>query len=136
MTRRALSLALISVLLGATGCASTTVNGAPEAPVLQSIVEAPLPSTTTEQLGEMVEITTSLGQLIADGKEADAMARLEALWIAAAPTVAELGPATGREIEHQLTLVRRGVDRNRPADTDKASRNLNVVISDYLAEHP
>jgi hypothetical protein len=135
--RRQVSAFLIALTtLVATGCAATTVNGAPQEPVLQSIVEAPVPATTSEQLAEMVQITTSLGQLITDGKEADAMARLEELWVAAAPTVTELGPATGREIEHQLTLVRRGVDRNRPADTDKASRNLNVVITDYLAEHP
>jgi hypothetical protein len=124
------------VVVALAGCGTTVVNSEPAPLPLQEVVDAPIPATTNEQLVEMVELTSGLGQLIADGDEQDAFARINQLWATAAPTVEDLEPKVGREIVHQLELIQRGVDRNRPADTDKASRNLGVVVDDYLAKHP
>jgi hypothetical protein len=128
--------ALVGVIvLGACGTTTTTAVDT-EASSATPLAAAPLPTSTNEQLLEMVQLTTNLGQLIADGDDAEAVARLEALWVEASPVVANLEPALGREVEHQLGIIRTGVERNRPADTDKAARNLERVVASYVEQHP
>jgi hypothetical protein len=95
-----------------------------------------LPSNTASQLTELVALATSIGDLIADGDPDAQLARIDALWAAARGDVESNEPSLGREFVHQLELLHTGVDKNRPADADKAARNLDAVAHTFVERHP
>ena len=65
-----------------------------------------------------------------DGDDA-ALARIEALWAVAAPQIEEAHPDLAPDFGAALALVRRSVERRRPADADKAANNLRTLIEAY-----
>lgn len=140
MTRSALLPGVLAGLLGLAGCATTTDSSASSTTTAggDTATARPLPAGVAAQLGEIVDLATGLGNEIAEAgsTEDDQLAEVQAIWEVAGPTISETEPALFREFEHQLAILAGGVDKNRPADADKAARNLSVVAEAYLAAHP
>ena len=69
--------------------------------------------------------------LVDNDGQREALARIDALWAEAQPEIAEDRPDLLRGFEVVIELVRRSVERRRPADADKAHKNLLVLIAAY-----
>ncbi|MCE2764186.1 MAG: hypothetical protein LW627_06685 [Ilumatobacteraceae bacterium] len=67
----------------------------------------------------------------ASGKEA-VLAEIEALWNAAETEVTALSPESAESIGRMVDLARTAVERNRPADADKAAKFAGTVIDELL----
>ncbi len=59
------------------------------------------------------------------------MARIEALWALIRPAVDTERPELLGAFDTVIDLVRSSVERRRPADADKADKNLAVLIVAY-----
>ena len=142
MTRRALwvaGVAAFAALAVLPGCKTTIVDESTEstAPSAASpTTTIPMPATAGARLAEIVELATGLGDLIVDGGDRAVLDRIDALWAASSAEVGDVEPALGREVVHQLALLHLGVERNRPAEADKATQNLTAVLQAYLERQP
>lgn len=121
-------------------CAPTVVEdttpSTATAPPNATTSTVPLPSTAVARIEQIVELSRGLGNLIVDGGDDEVIERIDALWAASEGEVGDREPALGREIVHQLALLHLGVERNRPAEADKASQNLAAVLQAYLERQP
>ena len=134
-------VALIALVAGSlAGCASTTIDTSVSTTIAGSgtTSTAPLPIAAGSDLQQMVELATGLGDLIAAGGTDDdeALTRIHALWDNTGSTLDDNDPPLFREVEHQLGLLDIAVEKHRPADADKAARNLGSVVTTYLDRHP
>lgn len=140
--RAALRVCLVAGVVALAGCATTTDSSAPSTTAVgDTAAPAPVPATPVDlpaQLDQIVALATGMGDEIAeDGSvEDDQLLEVQTIWDAAGPTIGETDPALFREFEHQLAILAGGVEKNRPADADKAAKNLAVVSEAYLAKHP
>ena len=102
--------------------------------------------TTTQPVGTVDELLirlstamNSLSTLIGpdqSGKtpagRGEQLALIEALWSAVDGHVMDIDPAAADSLGRMVTLAQTAVDRNRPADADKAARFARQVIDDFL----
>ena len=65
-----------------------------------------------------------------DGQH-EALARIEELWSGLRPEIAEQRPDLLEGFDAVIQLIRRSVERRRPADADKAHKNLLTLIAAY-----
>ncbi len=132
MRHRAVIVAsVLTGLLGATACSPTTIVDTSSSTTVAVGPDGSTPVTTIvdgDPLEEMVRLTLGLGNEIVDGDSKSRLATIGELWAGARPSVDDIDPALGREIDHQLELITTAVDRKRPADADKAARNLATVV--------
>jgi hypothetical protein len=131
---------LIVVLLGlmATGCATTidesfvTVPGTDPAEV--STTTSTLPSGSAADL--LPVLLTEAADMSRRVRESDgdreALERINALWDASSLEVGRSNPALLGSFEGQLDMLGRAVQFNRPADADKAYRNLDALVDAVL----
>lgn len=128
--RRLLAGAAACVALVA--CATTTVDTA-ETPSSAS----PSATTTTSPSGTVGELldrllteVAALSERVVENEgDEPALARVEGLWAAAEPDVSAARPDLLPDFGAAMELVRRSVERRRPADADKAANNLRVLIA-------
>jgi copper chaperone CopZ len=133
--------ALIVLLLGltATGCATTideslaTVPGTDPAEVNTTTTTLPAGSATVllpVLLTEAADLSRRVRE--SDG-DREALERINALWDATSLEVGRSNPELLGSFEGQLDMLRRAVQFNRPADADKAYRNLDALVDAVLA---
>jgi hypothetical protein len=125
-------LALIAVATLA-ACESTIAPEATSPPPGASSAETAFVAegTTAELLALLLDDSRRLSETIVDGDgDAELLARIDATWEAAAPGVEEVAPSLVDDFERAIELMHSGVTRRRPADADKASRNLEVLIAE------
>lgn len=137
-------LAVLGAVLGAVaGCAPTTYD----ATIVTSTSAAPTttePSGSVEDLlGRLSESMGSLSGFIGPDQsgrtpagKADQLALIESLWSAVRLDVLDADPEAGDSLDRMVSLARTAVERNRPADADKAARFAGQVIDDYLTRLP
>ena len=121
------------------GCAPTTYD-ASEGTTIPSLVTTTLPSgPASELLPRLSEAMKSLSSYIgpnASGKTAagknDVLAEIEVLWSAVETEVSDSSPGTAESLGRMVDLARTAVERNRPADADKAAKFAGEVIREYL----
>lgn len=120
-------------------CAPTTYDTS----IATSTTSAP---TNTEPTGTVEELlgrlSTAMGSLSSyigpdqSGRtpagKIDQLALIESLWSAVRDAVLARDSDAGDSLERMVTLARTAVERNRPADADKAARFAGQVIDDYL----
>ena len=115
----------------------TSVTTAPPSVIVTTISPVNPNAPVADLLTEMTMLMLGLDFAISDGPDARAvMARIEALWDAAEPTVRSTALDSAPDFEQAMALARTGVDRNRPADASKAYKILAAVTADYLADNP
>ena len=132
------SLGLALVLgVGITGCGTTVIEDAGTTVVTdQTTTTTDLPATVDGRFAEIVLLSTGLGNLIVDGGDGEVIDRIDALWAASSADVASVDPGLGRDVTHQLELLHVAVERNRPADADKSSRNLAELLQTFRDRNP
>ncbi len=144
--RRALPIAVAvaaSVALGtlATGCAATTIDaGAPTTTVsVQTTTTLALPVGMPATLAELQADALRLGDLIAaptGQSDARLLERMQLLWTTISGQVKDADPDLFDDIEREMRRIATAVTRKRPADADRAARDLETLIPAFLAEHP
>ena len=127
------SCALAVALLAA--CSPTTYDSTADTkPDHTATTTTTLPSgTATELLAELLAEVQSLPERVmnADGDGA-AATRIEQLWAAVQPEVAAQRPDLVSDFEFVVRRCRAAADRNRPADADRAFKNLDTLVRAYL----
>ncbi|MFM7756614.1 MAG: hypothetical protein ACKOA6_12770 [Actinomycetota bacterium] len=140
MNARILSAALTALAItGSMACAPTTYD----ASVSTSSTAAP---TTTQPSGSVEELLGRLATAMGDlstyigpdqsgrtpAGKAEQLALIEALWSAVETEVTSEDSAAADSLGRMVDLARTAVERNRPADADKAARFAGQVIEEYL----
>ncbi|HEU4840018.1 MAG TPA: hypothetical protein VFT09_01200 [Ilumatobacteraceae bacterium] len=107
---------------------ATTVASAPATTVFVAT------GSTPELLAAIsAEVALLSEKLVDNDGQRDALARIEAQWAVARPTVATDRPELLDGFDAAIAQVRRSVERRRPADADKAAKNLATLIAAYQA---
>ena len=110
--------------------AATTV-GPDGAPPTTAFVPT---GSTAELLGQLTAETATLSDRIIENEgQREALARIEVLWALIRPTIETEREELLRGFDTVVDLVRRSVERRRPADADKAHKNLLTLIVAYEA---
>ena len=134
MIRRVLVGAATALALGSlSACGPTTYDesaATTEAPATAAVAPA---GTTSELLELMLAEVAGLGAKVAansgDGAAAD---RIEALWAAVADDIEATRPELVEDFLFVVSRAREAADRNRPADADRAYKNLQILVDAYL----
>ena len=89
-------------------------------------------STAADPLAALSAETAALSAALIDNDgQREALARIEELWGGLRPEIAEQRPDLLEGFDAVIQLVRRSVERRRPADADKAHKNLLTLIAAY-----
>ena len=83
----------------------------------------------------MLDEVEHLAQRVVD-RDGDGAAatRIEQMWAAIEPTVTLERPELVSGFDFVVRRCRAAADRNRPADADRAFRNLESLVKSYLDE--
>ena len=128
------------VCIGALGvallaaCSPTTYDSTADTKPEHTATTTTLPSgSAADLLAEMLAEVQRLPQRVmnADGDGA-AATRIEQLWAAVQPEVAAQRPDLVSDFEFVVRRCRAAADRNRPADADRAFKNLDTLVLAYL----
>jgi hypothetical protein len=126
----------LAAMCGATACATTIDSSLATTTTLAS-----QSTTTTLPVGDaatllpqLLEEASTLSRRVRqnDG-DRDALERMDALWAASRSEVGSTAPELLGSFDGQLALAGRAVQYNRPADADKAYRNLTALVDSFLA---
>lgn len=130
MLRRAPILAL--ALAAATACAPTTYD-ASVATTAASTTTTTIPAGSVEDaLDAMLAEVSTLGRKVEAGSgDQDAAALIEVIWSTVRDEVAASRPELLADFEFVVSRCRLAADRNRPADADRAYKNLRVLVDAY-----
>jgi hypothetical protein len=134
--RRPALLALaVGIATAASACSATTYDTAATTVPADQVVPttAFVPAGSTGELLEQLGTETAgLGDMLVDNDgQAQTLVRVEAIWALARPEVATDRPELLEGFDTVIDLVRRSVERRRPADADKAHKNLLTLIAAY-----
>jgi len=125
--------ALPLALAGIAACSGTTYD--------ESLVTDALPATTStlptgtaaELLPRMLDEVAGLSAKVSNGEGAhDAASRVEQYWAAIEDEVAATRPDLVEDFLFVVSRCRSAADFSRPADADRAYRNLESLVDAYL----
>ena len=137
---------MVGIVLLAAGCAGTTSGDDQQsADSVTTVTLDPrlVPTTTIVYSGTALELLPQLGvemsrlsaQVSEDGDDDKAtVARIIAIWAAAQPEVETTRPDLVESFETTVAMATSAVERNRPADADKAFSNLTRLIDNYTGD--
>ena len=136
---------LIGIIVLATACSGTTTDDEQSADGATTATLDPrlVPTTTIVYSGTALELLPQLGvemsrlsaQVSEDGDDDKAtVARIIAIWAAAQPDVAATRPDLTESFQTTVDMATSAVERNRPADADKAFSNLTRLIDNYTGD--
>ena len=123
----------LAVLAGAaaSGCATTIVDVAPTSTAPETTVAATVPSGSDDELmgllgASMGRIAEALGNRDRSAARS-ALADAEAAWQALEPRLLARSAQLEEDAQRLVDLAATAVERNRPADADKAMRFLALL---------
>lgn len=119
-------------------CSETTIETSRTTAASIAVTTTTVFAPSGDALDLLPELSTELSRLSAlvvdnEGDE-EALARIDALWAAARDDVAAQRADLVPGFEAALALARNGVVRRRPADADKAFRNLTSLVDAYVGD--
>ncbi len=137
MLVRSVGVAL-GIVIALSSCAPTTYETSAATTAVAATTTLPsgpaselLPRLSASMLSLSSYIGPNSSGSTASGKEA-VLAEIEALWNAAETEVTALSPESAESIGRMVDLARTAVERNRPADADKAAKFAGTVIDELL----
>ncbi len=139
MFRRSIGLVAGALLLSACGA---TVYDESAATTTMAATTTTLPTgTAAELLPRLVAAMSNLSILIGpvpddlrpDGDKRRQLAEIEALWDAVEREVTADDPETAETLTRMVDLARQAVEKNRPADADKAAKFAAQVVNAYAS---
>lgn len=136
--RRNLFAAVIATAV-LSGCAATTYDASLASTTVVATTTTVPTGTTDELLRRLADSLTGLSDFIGpdpsgavrSGKT-ERLALIVALWHAVETDLTATDANAADAIGRMVALAQTAVDRNRPADADKAARFAGQVIEDYL----
>lgn len=113
-------------------CAPTTYD-ATVAPTVAPTTSSTVPiATVDDALAAMLVEVETLGRKVEAGQgDQEAATLIENLWAVARDEVAATRPELLADFEFVVSRCRLAADRNRPADADRAFKNLRVLVDAY-----
>lgn len=130
-----LAVGLFTVFVG---CAPTTYETSASTTVVAATTTIPT-GPVDELLPRLRQTMLTLSSFIGPNASGSTMsgknevlAEIEALWSAAETEVTSLSPESAESIGRMVDLARTAVERNRPADADKAAKFAGAVIDQLL----
>jgi len=117
------------------GCSPTTYDTTADTQPHAAQTTTTVPAgPASELLPAMLAEVQGLAQRVmnADG-DGDSATRIEQLWAAVKPEVESNEPDLVSDFEFVVRRCRAAADRNRPADADRAFKNLTTLVQAYLA---
>jgi hypothetical protein len=132
---RAVALALALTAPGIAASCATTYD-ASEATTIPTSTSTTVPSGTPgELLTRLLDEASTLGTLIDEhSSESTPVAdQVQALWNAVRKDVERTHPQLLDEFDTNIERCLTAVERNRPADADKAYRNLVSLVTSYAS---
>jgi len=126
----------IALVLSATACDTTydssisTTSAAPDVAAPAST----LPSGTAAELLPLMlaEVQALPNRVATNDGSRGAATRIEELWAAVKPEIEANQPALVPDFEFVVRRSRAAADRKRPADADRAFKNLEALVEAYL----
>lgn len=135
MTRasRTVGLCALGVLL-LSACSPTTYDSTKVTdPTTVEVSTTVLSGSPAELLPQMLAEVQALSLRVSNNDNDGAAAtRIEELWAAIKPGIEATQPALIEDFEFVVRRCRAAADRNRPADADRAFKNLDALVSAYL----
>jgi len=106
------------------------------------IVDGEAPATTVPIVGSAAEILPEIGidvsrlsaEISEDGDEDATLARIQANWAAISGEIERDRPELLNGIQTTIDMATTAVERNRPADADKAFSILNDLIDNFTGD--
>jgi len=124
-----LSLSVMATL-ALSACATTIIDTAPTTTLVAPTTV--VPSGTAEELFPLLQRTIAeMSKAISDsngGVAKTKLAEVREIWKVLQPQITERGDQFVQDLQRIIDLAASSVERNRPADADKALRFLSLVI--------
>ncbi len=124
-----LSLSVMATL-ALSACATTIIDTAPTTTLVAPTTV--VPSGTAEELFPLLQRTIAeMSKAISDsngGVAKTKLAEIREIWKVLQPQITERGDQFVQDLQRIIDLALSSVERNRPADADKALRFLTLVI--------
>jgi len=133
--RALLGLCAVAVL---SSCATTYNSGAnaPATTAPSASTTTTIPRGSTEELfAQMLQTGKELGNDVAQGDMSTArtkLADITAIWIGIQPQITQASQDLVDDTQRMINLFTTAVERQRPADADKAMRFLPSLISSLV----
>lgn len=111
-------------------CATTIVDTAPTTTLVAPTTVVPT-GTETELFTQLHSAIGEMSQAISDSNGDFAktkLAEIREIWTVLQPQIADRGDQFVQDMQRIIDLAASSVERNRPADADKALRFLSLVI--------
>lgn len=115
-------------------CSPTTYDSSAETTPPAAATTTTLPTgTAAELLPLMLAEVQGLPLKVMNAKgDGTAATRIEQLWAALEPEIEANRPELVPDFEFVVRRCRAAADRNRPADADRAFKNLTTLVEAYL----
>ncbi len=115
----------------ASGCATEIIDA--ELTTTTSTAERPEPTGDVNELLDQLKVSFgTMSEALAEGDRSRAREELEyveRIWTALEPQIVGLGEQYVEDVRRVVDLAVTSVERNRPADADKALRFIELVIT-------
>ncbi|MFM1839248.1 MAG: hypothetical protein RIS37_514 [Actinomycetota bacterium] len=120
----------VMATLALSACATTIIDTAPTTTLVAPTTV--VPSGTAEELFPLLQRTIAeMSKAISDsngGVAKTKLAEVREIWKVLQPQITERGDQFVQDLQRIIDLALSSVERNRPADADKALRFLTLVI--------
>ena len=120
----------VMATLALSACATTIIDTAPTTTLVAPTTV--VPSGTAEELFPLLQRTIAeMSKAISDsngGVAKTKFAEVREIWNVLQPQITERGDQFVQDLQRIIDLALSSVERNRPADADKALRFLTLVI--------
>ena len=91
------------------------------------------PATDRSAAGDARQVADLARRVAESDGDGAAATRIEEMWAAIEPTVTDERPELLSWFDFVVRRCRAAADRNRPADADRALKNLQSLVETYLA---
>lgn len=131
MRRFLLVPVVVALTALASGCATEIIDA--ELTTTTSTAERPEPTGDVNELLDQLKVSFgTMSEALAEGDRSRAREELEyveRIWTALEPQIVGLGEQYVEDVRRVVDLAVTSVERNRPADADKALRFIELVIT-------
>jgi len=131
-----------SVVVALSACGATTYDDS-RVTTSAAPTTTTLPTGTTAELlqrlaDELDGLSTLIGpradnETVPDGNKRARLAEITAVWAVVEPEMTSDDPDGAETIGRMIDLATLAVERNRPADADKAAKFTRIVVDAYVA---
>lgn len=131
MRRALLAIVALAVLVA---CSPTTYDSSAETVPPAAATTTTLPTGTAAELLPLMlaEVQGLPLKVMNANGDGTAATRIEQLWAAVQPEIEANRPELVADFEFVVRRSRAAADRNRPADADRAFKNLTSLVKAYL----